>query len=445
MSTTKEYFPGISKIQYEGPASTNPLAFKSYNPNEVVMGKPMKEWLRYAVCWWHTFNGGMGRDPFSSDKTHLRSWDKDESLETYKERVNAAFEFFSKLGVEYYTFHDIDVAPMGASIEEFERNLDAITDLMLAKQKETGIKLLWGTQNLFSAPMFKDGAATSPDFRVFARACAQTRKMLDITKKLGGENHVFWGGREGFMTQLNTDVRKELDHYAAFLSMVVEYKKKIGATYQLLIEPKPREPTTHQYDYDAQTVIGFLHQYGLTSHFKLNIEPNHTTLAGHDYEHDILMSSAYGMLGSVDCNAGDMLLGWDTDLFPTDLRKCMLSMMVILQQGGIAPGGNNFDSKLRRESSDVDDMFVAHIVGMDAMATGLRAAARALESGRLGLKSIAQRYATWESPLAKKVEEGKATLEELEAYAKGEGRDITLRSGKQELLEGVLNNVMMQN
>jgi len=311
----------------------------------------------------------------------------------------------------------------------------------LKKQQETGVKLLWGTQNLFSHPRFKDGAGTSPQFHTFAYACAQTKKMLDITKKLGGLNHVFWGGREGFSTPLNTDVRKELDHYAAFLKMVVDYKTKIGADFQLLIEPKPREPTAHQYDYDAQTVIGFLRQYNLADHYKLNIEPNHTTLAGHDYEHDIRLASAFGMLGSVDCNAGDLHLGWDTDLFPTDLRKCMLSMMIVLEQGGLGKGGNNFDCKLRRESTDMEDLFVAHVVGMDSLARGLRAAAKALEAGALGHKYLEKRYISWTCDLGKKVQEGKSSLEELEEFAKKHQAEADkLVSGKQEFLEGVLNS-----
>jgi len=300
--------------------------------------------------------------------------------------------------------------------------------------------LLWGTQNLFSHPRYKDGAATSPSIHAFSYACAQTKKMLDITKKLGGQNHVFWGGREGFSTPLNTDVRKELDHMATFLKMAVDYKQKIGGDFQLLIEPKPREPTSHQYDYDAQTVMGFLHQYQLQNDFKLNIEPNHTTLAGHDYEHDLRMASAYGMLGSVDCNAGDLHLGWDTDLFPTDLRKCTLSMMIIVEQGGLGKGGNNFDCKLRRESTDPEDLFMAHIVGMDTLARGLRAAAKALSSGKLGKEAVSKRYNSWDSDVGKKVEAGKATLEEMEEFAKHhEGEANKLTSGKQELLEGVLN------
>jgi len=432
-----EYFPGVSKISYQGPRSTDPLAYKYYNADEVIMGKPMKEWCRFAVCWWHTFNGGMGRDPFSFDKTHLREWDKDDSLETFKERVNVAFEFFVKLGVEYYCFHDCDVAPQGNSLEEFQTNLDIITDLMLAKQKETGVKLLWGTQNMFSNNRYKDGASTSPDVDVFAYACAQTKKMLEISKKLGGECHVFWGGREGFATPLNTDVKRELDHMAAFLKMAVQHKEKIGHKCQLLIEPKPREPMTHQYDYDAQTVIGFLRTYGLEDHFKVNIEPNHTTLAGHDYEHDLRMGSAFGMLGSIDCNAGQPYLGWDTDEFPSDPRKAMLSMLVIINQGGIAPGGNNFDCKLRRESTDLEDMFLAHVGGMDCLARGLRGAVRLKEEGKFE-KFVSDRYKSWDGDLGKKIEAGSASFDDISKYAL-KCKEPKQVSGKQEYLEQLLN------
>jgi len=436
-----EHFPGISKLQYKGEKSTDPLAFKYYNADEVILGKPMKEWCRFAVCWWHTFNGGMGRDPFSSDKTHVRPWDKDDSLATFIERVHVAFEFFQKLGVEYYCFHDTDVAPQGNSLEEFQKNLDTISDLLLQKQKETGIKLLWGTQNMFSHNRYKDGASTSPDINVFAYACAQTKKMLEVSKKLGAANHVFWGGREGFMTPLNTDVRKELDHMAAFLKMAVDYKKKIGHdSCQFLIEPKPREPCAHQYDYDAQTVIGFLKTYKLDADFKVNIEPNHTTLAGHDYEHDLRMASAYDMLGSIDCNAGQPYLGWDTDEFPSDVKKALLCMLIIVNQGGIAPGGNNFDCKLRRESTDLEDMFVAHAGGMDCLARGLRAAVKCKEDGMID-KFIKDRYSSFDSDLGKKVEKGSASLEEVAQYAMkcGEPKQI---SGKQEYLEQLFNKYL---
>jgi len=440
MASTTEFFPTVKKIQYEGPESTNPLAFKHYKADEVVMGKPMKEWCRFAVSWWHTFNGQMGTDPFSGTRTHLRPWDVDNSMATYERRVEVAFEFFTKLGVEYYCFHDIDVAPEGASLEEFQANLDRISDLLLAQQKKTGVKLLWSTQNCFSNPRYTNGAGTSPDFDSFAYACAQTKKMLDIGKKLSEENHVFWGGREGFQTPLNTKIRQELDNLASFLKMAVDYKKKIGSNAALLIEPKAREPTAHQYDYDAQTVMGFLHTYGLQKEFKINIEPNHTTLAGHDYEHDLRMSSAYGMLGSIDCNAGQPYLGWDTDEFPSDPRKALLCMQIILQQGGIAPGGNNFDCKLRRESTDLEDMFIAHIGGMDCLARGLRGAARLLQEG-VQASALKRRYLSWdENPLAKKVRAGEATLEEVEAYAKKTPDPWTKPvSSKQEHLEQLVN------
>jgi xylose isomerase len=436
-----EYFPGVSKIEYKGEKSTDPMSFRYYNADEVIMGKPMKEWCRFAICWWHTFNGGMGRDPFSFDKTHVRDWDKDDSLDTWLTRVDVAFEFFQKCGVEYYCFHDTDVAPQGNSQEEFFKNLDIITDKMLEKQKETGIKLLWCTQNMFSHIRFKDGASTSPDLNVFAYACNQTKKSLDINKKLGGENHVFWGGREGFACPLNTNVRKELDHMAAFMKMAVDYKKKIGIPdCQFLIEPKPREPTTHQYDYDAQTVIGFLKTYGLDKDFKVNIEPNHTTLAGHDYEHDLRMASAFDFLGSIDCNAGQPYLGWDTDEFPSDPRKALLCMLIVVNQGGIAPGGNNFDCKLRRESTDLEDMFVAHVGGMDCLARGLRAAARLKADGKVD-KFLKDRYSSWDADIGKKIEGGNSSLEEVAEFAKtcGEPKQI---SGKQEWLEALINSYL---
>jgi len=438
-----EHFPGIGKIKYEGPESKNLLAFRYYNPDEVILGKKMKDWCRFAVCYWHTFNGTMGTDPFSGQRTHVRPWDVDlDALSTYEERVDVAFEFFQKLGVEYYCFHDTDVAPQGANLKEFQANLDVITDKFLAKQKETGIKLLWGTQNCFSHKRYKDGASTSPQFDAFAYTCAQTKKMLDVGKKLSAENHIFWGGREGFQTPLNTKVKDEIDHMAAFFKMAVAYKKKIGFDAQFCIEPKPREPTAHQYDYDAQTVIGFLHQYGLQNEFKLNIEPNHTTLAGHDYEHDLRMASACGMLGSIDCNAGQPYLGWDTDEFPSDPRKCLLSMLIVVEQGGIAPGGNNFDCKLRRESTDLEDMFIAHIGGMDCLARGLRGACKIVEEGVLK-NSLATRYLTWsENPLAQKAADGKATLEEIEAYAL-QCAEPPQVSGKQEQLEQLINRYII--
>merc|ERR1712125_236377 len=422
-----------------GPQSTNPMAFKYYNADEVLMGKTMRDWLRFGIAWWHTFNGQMGTDPFSGIKTHLRDWDKDTSMDTFKTRVDVAFEFFTKLGVDYYSFHDVDVSPgFCPTVQEYESNLETISDLLLAKQKATGVQLLWGTQNLFSHPRYSNGASTSPNFHTFAWACAQTKKMLEVGHKLGAENHVFWGGREGFQTALNTDVRAEIDNMASFLKMAVAHKKKIGGKMQFLIEPKAREPTPHQYDYDAQTVMGFLHTYGLQNEFKVNIEPNHTTLAGHDYEHDLRMASAFGMLGSVDCNAGQPYLGWDTDEFPSDPRKALLSMLIIVKQGGLQPGGNLFDCKLRRESTDLVDMFVAHIGGMDCLARGLRGAVKLIDEG-LFEKVTKERYRSWdEEDLAKKVVKGEASLEELAAFAKSKG-EPTLSSGKQEYLEQLLN------
>jgi len=322
----------------------------------------------------------------------------------------------------------------------FQANLDRISDLLLEQQKKTGVKLLWATQNLFSHPRYRDGGATSPNFDSFAYGCAQTKKMLEIGLKLSEENHVFWGGREGFQTALNTKVRTELDNMATFLKMALTYRNKIGSKAQMLIEPKAREPTAHQYDYDAQTVMGFLHTYGLAKDFKVNIEPNHTTLAGHDYEHDLRMASAYGMLGSIDCNAGQPYLGWDTDEFPSDPRKALLCMQIILEQGGIAPGGNNFDCKLRRESTDIEDMFIAHIGGMDCLARGLRGAAKLVQEG-VCKAALKKRYLSWdEAPLAKKVRSGEATLEEVEEYAlKTKCPSSSMPSSKQEFLEQLVN------
>eukprot|EP00750_Incisomonas_marina_P013298 INCI17283.2.p1 GENE.INCI17283.2~~INCI17283.2.p1 ORF type:complete len:454 (-),score=82.56 INCI17283.2:1112-2473(-) len=373
-----EWFPTVKKCEYEGPSSKNPLAFKHYNPNEVILGKKMSEWCRFGVCYWHTFRGS-GADPFGFG-TLPRPWDDgSNTVENAKRRVRVAFEFFAKLGVEYYTFHDRDVAPEGKNLAETNAILDEVTDYMLEMQEKTGIKLLWGTANLFAHPRYMNGGGTAPNADCMAYACAQVKKAMEVTLKLGGENFVFWGGREGYQSVLNTDVRRELDHFAIFLQAAVNHKEKIGADFQLLIEPKPREPMKHQYDYDAQTCIGFLKTYNLDKHFKLNIEPNHTTLAGHDYEHDLLMSSLYGFLGSIDANTGDTLLGWDTDQFPMDVKKATLAMLVVLKQEGLAPGGLNFDCKVRRESTDIEDMFISHIGAMDTFARGLRAAAAIIQ------------------------------------------------------------------
>jgi len=344
------------------------------------------------------------------------------------------------LGVEYYTFHDRDIAPEGKTLAETNANLDKIAAIAKHLQDETGIKCLWGTANLFSSPRFMNGAATNPDVHVFAYAASQVKKCLEITKLLGGENYVFWGGREGYQSILNTDIKAELDHFATFLHMAANYKKKIGFAGQLLIEPKPREPTKHQYDYDAQTVIGFLKHYGLDKDYKLNIEPNHTTLAGHDYEHDIEVASRYGMLGSIDSNSGDTLLGWDTDQFPMDFKKTTLVMRTVLRQGGLAPGGLNFDSKVRRESTDIEDMFIAHVGAMDAFARGLINAVHIVEKGTVD-KLIEQRYSSWSTEFGKKISSGHSSFEDLEKYIfeKKEHGEPTQISSKQEKFEVLFN------
>jgi xylose isomerase len=428
------------KIRYEGPNSKNILAFKYYNAEEVILGKKMKDWLRFSVCFWHTFRG-VGMDMFGFIPTIRRPWeDGTDSLENAKRRVRVAFEFFKRLGVEYYTFHDRDIAPEGRTLEETNKNLDEMVALIKQLQKESGVKLLWGTANLFSHPRYANGAATNPDVHVFAYAAAQVRKAMQITHELGGENYVFWGGREGYQSILNTNTRKELDHYAAFLKMARDYKKKIGFKGTLLIEPKPREPTKHQYDYDAQTVIGFLKEYGLDKDFKLNIEPNHSTLAGHDYEHDIEIASRYGMLGSIDANTGDPLLGWDTDQFPMDIKKATLLAQIIVRQGGLAPGGLNFDCKVRRESIDIEDMFIAHIGAMDTLARGLRNWAKIHEDGTMETL-LKERYISWESDIGKKIESNECTFEELEQWVLHHGEPTT-RSGKQEKFEVIFNNLI---
>ncbi|XP_064395300.1 uncharacterized protein LOC135342500 isoform X1 [Halichondria panicea] len=368
----KEFFPGIGEIQYkpDAPAS-DILCFKYYNPQEVVRGRTMEEWLRFSVCFWHTFRG-TGADPFGYP-TLCRPWDdQSDSMENAKRRLRAGFKFFKKLGVKYWCFHDRDIAPMGADLKTTNQNLDKMVDLALQLQKETGVKLLWATCNLFAHPVYACGASTNPDAAVFAMAAAQVKKGLEIAKKLRAEGFVFWGGREGYQSLLNTDVKRELDHMGGFFKMVVQYKNKIGFNGQLLIEPKPKEPMKHQYDYDVQTVIAFLKTYNLDKDFKLNIEPNHTSLAGHGYEHDIVVASGYGMLGSIDANTGSPDLGWDTDQFPMDVKNSTLVVKVILEQGGLAPGGLNFDCKVRRESTALEDMFISHIGAMDTFARGLR-------------------------------------------------------------------------
>ena len=430
------YFPNVPKIVYRGAESTDPLSFRFYNPEEIILGKPMKEWLRFSVCFWHTFRG-KGADPFGFN-TQSRHWDDEtDSIENAKSRANAAFELFTKLGVEYYTFHDRDVSPERSSLAETNAVFDEIVGHLKSLQESTGVKLLWATQNMFSNPRYMNGAATNPDAHVFAYAASQVKKVMDVTHTLGGENLVFWGGREGYQSILNVDIKRDLDHLAALYKMAIKYKAEKGYHFQFLIEPKPREPSKHQYDYDAQTAMAFLSHYGLSDDFKLNIEPNHTTLAGHDFEHDIIVASKFGMLGSVDSNTGDPLVGWDTDQFPMDVKKATLVMGAIIEQDGIAPGGLNFDCKVRRESTDDEDLFIGHIGAMDTFARGLRNAAKIREDGVLS-KMVKARYSSYDDGFGKKIEEGTLTLEDCEAFIIEHG-EPKQTSGKQELYEMVLN------
>lgn len=433
-------FPEIGTIQYEGPGSDNPLAFRWYNPDEVVAGKTMKDHLRFSIVYWHTFRG-TGSDPFGAG-TMVRPWDDgSESVENACNRVRAAFELFEKLQAPYYAFHDRDVAPEGSSLRESHANFDAVAAVLKEEQQRTGIKLLWGTANMFSNPRFMHGAATSSNADVFAFAAAQVKKCMEITKDLGGENYVFWGGREGYQSLYNTDMKRELDHLARFFHMAVDYAKKIGFTGQFLIEPKPKEPTKHQYDSDAAACLNFLRAYDLLDHFKLNLETNHATLAGHTMMHELDYAGYQGALGSIDANTGDLLLGWDTDQFPTDYYLTTQTMYYILKHGGLGSGGVNFDAKVRRESFEPVDLFYAHIGGMDAFAKGLKVAAKMLEEGALQ-KFIDQRYATWDSGIGAKIEAGEACFESLERYMLEKGEVDANVSGRQELIEAVVNRYL---
>ncbi len=431
------FFPDIPKIAYEGPDSKNPLAFRHYNPDEVVEGKTMRDHLRFAVCYWHTFRG-MGGDPFGPGCA-IRPWeDGTDSLDMALKRVDVAFEFMEKLGVPYYCWHDRDIAPEGANLAETNKNLDIVAKRLQEQQQRTGIKLLWGTANLFSHKRFVHGASTSCNADVFAYAAAQVKKALEVTKELGGENYVFWGGREGYVTWLNTDLKRELDHFAKFLHMAVEYKKKIGFTGTFLIEPKPHEPTSHQYDFDCATALAFLRGYGLEKEFQFNVETNHATLAKHTMVHELMYASIHGMLGSIDANRGDLLLGWDTDQFPTDLYLTTQIMLIVLNQNGLGRGGLNFDAKVRRESFEPVDLFHAHIGGMDAFAQGLKIAAAIRKEGVFA-DCIKQRYASWDSGIGAQIEKGQVTFEDLEAYMLQKGDAAANVSGRQEMLENIFN------
>ncbi len=433
----RDYFPEVKgKIEYEGAGSDNPLAFKHYNANAKVMGKTMAEHLRFAVCYWHTFKG-TGGDPFGPG-TIIRSYNEGKDpMDVANQTMDAAFEFFTKLGVGFWCFHDRDIAPEADNLAETNKRLDCIVAKAKSLQKSTGVKLLWGTSNMFSHRRFMAGAGTNPCPGVFAYAASQVKKAMEITNELGGAGYVFWGGREGYETLLNTDMGMELDHLGKLLNMAVDYKKKIGFKGQFYIEPKPKEPTKHQYDFDAGNCMAFLQKYGLMDHFKLNIEANHATLAGHTFHHELALCAINGMLGSVDANRGDLLLGWDTDQFPTDLYDTALAMYIILKAGGFTTGGLNFDAKVRRQSIDSIDLFYAHIGAMDAFARGLKIAAKMIDDGKLEA-AVKERYSGWDSSLGKNIEAGKMGFEELEAYTLEHG-EPKIKSGRQELLENILN------
>ncbi len=436
-----EYFKNIGKIKFEGESSNNPLAFKYYDPERIVSGKPMKEHLRFAMSYWHTLTG-EGSDPFGTG-TMERPWNELSGLEKSKLRADIGFELMKKLGVEYFCFHDLDIAPEGDSLKEKNENLDEMVSYIEGLMEKTGIKCLWGTTNAFTHKRFVHGASTSPNADVFAYAAAQVKKAMEVTKKLGGENYVFWGGREGYETLLNTNTELELDNLGRFLQMAVDYKEKIGFTGQLLIEPKPKEPTKHQYDFDTSTVIGFLRKYNLQDHYKLNIEANHATLAMHTFEHELNMARINGMLGSIDANQGDLLLGWDTDQFPTNIYDAVLAMIEVIRNGGLAPGGLNFDAKVRRGSFEMDDLFYAYIAGMDTFAKGLLIADQIITDGEFD-KLMSERYASYESGIGEKIVSGEVGFEELAEYALELG-EIKNTSGRQELLENMLNQYIYRS
>ncbi len=430
-------FAKVPSIKFEGPKSKNPLAFKHYNPDELVEGKSMREHLRFSVTYWHTFRGQLA-DMFGVG-TAVRPWeDGSNSVAMAQKRARVAFEFMEKLGVDFYAFHDRDVAPEGRDLRESNKNLDAVVRVLKEEQKRTGIKLLWGTACLFVHPRYVHGASTSCNADVFAYAAAQVKKAMEVTHELGGEGYVFWGGREGYSTLLNTDLKREVDHLGAFLHMAVDYKKKIGFKGPFYIEPKPKEPTKHQYDSDAAACLNFLLEHGLLKDFKLNIETNHATLAGHTMQHELEVAAAAKALGSIDANMGDVLLGWDTDQFPTDIYLTTQCMLTILKMGGFTTGGTNFDAKVRRESFDPLDLFIAHIVGMDAFARGLRVAAAIRKDGRLQ-NFVNERYNSWDSGVGAQIEKGKVGFKELEAYMLKKGEISPNTSGRQEMLEGLIN------
>lgn len=432
-----QFFDALEKVKFEGTESNNPLAFRHYNPNEVIYGKTMKEHLRFAACYWHNFCW-TGSDMFGAG-TFDRRWQKaGNELELAKIKADIAFEFFSKLDVPYYCFHDIDVAPEGNSIKEYINNFGALVDVLEQKQEATGVKLLWGTANCFSHKRYMSGAATNPDPEIFTFAATQVFNAMNATKRLNGENYVLWGGREGYETLLNTDLRQERNQLGRFMQLVVEHKHKIGFKGTLLIEPKPQEPTKHQYDYDTATVYGFLKQFGLENEIKLNIEANHATLAGHSFHHEICSAISLGLLGSIDANRGDPQLGWDTDQFPNSVEENALVVYEILKAGGLTTGGFNFDAKVRRQSTDKYDLFYGHIGAMDTMAKSLKIAVKMLEGGELS-NSVQQRYAGWNAELGRNITQGKHSLESLATFAVNNDINPQAVSGHQEQLENVVN------
>lgn len=431
-----EFFKGIGQVKYEGPASDNPLAFRFYDENRLVNGKSMKDHLRFACAYWHSFCGS-GADPFG-EPTHLFPWnEKSDPVERAKDKMDAAFEFITKMNLHYYCFHDVDVVDYGNDVNENDRRLHALVEYAKQKQKDSGVKLLWGTSNLFSNRRYMNGAATNPDFHVLTHAAAQVKAALDATIALGGENYVFWGGREGYMTLLNTDMKREQEHFARFLHTAKDYARKQGFKGTFFIEPKPCEPTKHQYDYDAATVLGFLQKYDLINDFKLNLEVNHATLAGHTFQHELQVAADAGLLGSIDANRGDYQNGWDTDQFPNNINEVTEIMMIILEAGGFGGGGINFDAKIRRNSTDPADLFYAHIGGMDTFARALLAADNILQNSEY-LKLRKDRYASFDNGKGKEFEEGKLSLEDLRAYAIENGEPKTI-SGRQEYIENLIN------
>lgn len=432
----KEFFKGIGHVSYEGPNSDNPLAFRWYDENRLVAGKSMKDHLRFACAYWHSFCGS-GADPFG-EPTHLFAWnEKSDAVECAKDKMDAAFEFITKMNLHYYCFHDVDVVDYTNDVNENDRRLQALVEYAKQKQKDSGVKLLWGTSNLFSNRRYMNGAATNPDFHVLTHAAAQVKAALDATIALGGENYVFWGGREGYMTLLNTDMWREQEHFAKFLHTAKDYARRNGFRGTFFIEPKPCEPTKHQYDYDAATVLGFLQKYDLLNDFKLNLEVNHATLAGHTFQHELQVAADAGLLGSIDANRGDNQNGWDTDQFPNDINEVTEIMMIILEAGGFQGGGINFDAKIRRNSTDPADLFYAHIGGMDTFARALIIADDVLQKSDY-LKLRKDRYASYDSGKGKEFEEGKLSLEDLRAYAIENGEPKTL-SGRQEYYENLVN------